>query len=442
MLFPIISKNKFLLLLLAVACCLTYCDPAKRAVGRPNPGKPNKPGKYEPIDTVRWTPNNGKPPIGNDRPNPGNQPPRPGETYHIAYLLPFLTAQAEGTTVPDKSELALQFYAGAKIALQKLSVEEGLNLVVDAFDTQANDADFQQLINTPKVDKAQLYIGPIRTSHVTTFANWAKQRRRILLSPESVSVDLTAQNPGFLQFNPSLRAHCAAITRYVRAHHKPENVTLVCKEKEADRLPYFQNANAALGGARFAEMIVPDATTTFTAADLKKYLRPGKTSIFILPTWASQDFVMAFLRTLKTVKGTGSVEVYGMPQWAGYESIEPEYLRDLNVHITQASFVDHQAADVKLFQQAFYEASGTLPNDDAFNGYDVTLFAGRMLKKYGLSFPERLANESFTGLQNKFVFGPVFTTTTPDAGFDRYDYLENTAVHILRFDKFGFVPAE
>jgi len=447
--FPELLKfGKRVLALLPIALCLLAlaCTPPKRVGGpvRPNqPGRPTDRKPQSPMDTIRWTPGNPKPPIKNNPTRPGEQPTyRPGDTYHLAFLLPFLTNQASGSTVPEKSRLAVQFYAGAKIALEQLSREGNINLVADVYDTQAEDADFQRLMTNSRLEKAQVFIGPVRASHITSFAAWAKVRRKIVVSPESPSTGLTTQNPDFIQINPSLPAHCATITQYIRQQNQPDAVTLVCKEKEADRLAYFQQANLVAGGTRFAELVVPDATTSFEKFDLRKYLRPGRTAVFVMPSWASQDFVMAFLRNLKAIKGSNRVEVYGMPQWQGFEAIEPEYLTALNVHISAAAYLDYSAPAIKTFQQSFYEATGTLPEEDGFNGYDVTMFTGKMLMQYGLSFPGRLQGQIFRGLRGDLRFAPVYTTTVPDDRTNQYDYLENTFVHILKFDKYGFVPVE
>lgn len=435
----ILSPFSFLLVPLLLACSPKAVPPT-----RPNqPGKPTaqRPNPNQPMDTIRWTsPANPKPPIGPNNTRPGQPTGGFGDTYTIGLLLPFLTNQATGNTVPDRSNLALQFYAGAKIALEEISKTESINLVVDVYDTQANDADFLQLMSNPRLSKADVFIGPVRNSHVEAFAKWTKQNRKILISPETPSADLTAQNPDFVQTNPSLRAHCEAIAQHILKTHRADAVTLVCKEKEADRLPYFQNANTS--GAAFAELKVPDATANFDKVDLKKHLKAGRTSVFILPTWASQDFVMAFFRRLKETKGAAKVEVYGMPQWENFEGIEPEYLTALNVHISSASHIDYAAQEVKDFQQKFYEATGTLPDDDAFNGYDVTLFTGKMLRRYGLSFPENLDREAFQGLHGEFRFSQIFGAGNLDDGYNRPDYWENTFVHILKFDKYGFVPVE
>ncbi len=436
--------------LLAVGLLAAFaCTAPRKTSGPIRPNQPAKPGttrptnQHEPMDTVRWTtPTNPKPPIKND-PNGARPGTGTGNSYHIAYLLPFLSSQAEGGVVPEKSRLAVQFYAGAKIALEQLSREEKINLVVDVYDTQSSDADFQKLMTDTRLEKASLFVGPVRNSHLSLFAEWAKQRRKILISPESSASELTKQNPDFIQIAPSLRSHCEGIVRYIRKTHRTDAVTLICKEKEADRLPYFQDANALVGGGgRFAELVLPDATASFSAIDLKKYMKPGRTSVFVLPTWASQDFVNGFLRKLRESKGANHVEVYGMPQWRSFESIEPEFFTANNVHITAASHVQYAAQDVKDFQQKFYDATGTIPDGDGFNGYDVTLFTGRMLARYGLSFPEQLSLENYRGLHGDFRFVPVYSPSSVDTGAKQPDYLENTFVHILKFGPSGFLPTE
>lgn len=438
-------QSRVTLFILLALGFLAACTAPRRAPAR-RFGKPTteRPGKNEPMDTVRWTqPNNPRPPIG----SPTN-PARPGgdysgQTFRLAVLLPFLTEQFSDGEVPEKSTLALQFYSGAKLALEQISKEEGLNLVVDVFDTHASDADFQALLGNPRLDRADVYLGPIRPSHVTMLAGRTKISRKPLLSPESPSMDLTNANPNFVQFNPSLRAHCVAITQQVRRTHRPDEVVLVCKEKERDRLPYFQTANSSLGGGQFQELVVPDATVSFDKVDLRKYLRAGRTTVFIVPSWASQDFVMGFLSALTAARGSSAVEVYGMPQWMNFENIEPDYWRNLDVHVSSAGFVDHKAPAVQAFEQKFYEAYGALPDDDAFNGYDVTLFMGKMLRRYGPYFPENLTREQFKGLRTRFQFSRIYGSGWVDTGSaNQYDYLENTFVHILKFDKYGFVPVD
>lgn len=436
-----------LILFFILGLGLTSCDPARRSSSTPRPNLPIKPNSSKPVpmDTLRWSQNQtGRPPISGNPVKPeAGTPPAPGETYHIAFLLPFLSDQMRGSEVPEKSRLGVQFYAGAKIALEQLSAEQNFNIVAHVWDTQGNDADFQKLMQNPVLEKYSVFIGPVRNSHLELFAPWTQKKRKILISPESPSSNITKQNPDFIQTNPSLRAHCGAIMQFIRQNHRSDAITLVAKQREADRLPYFQEANRAIaGGSALTELIVPDASPNFDKIDLKKYLRAGRTSVFVLPTWASQDYVMAFLRRLKEQKGSNRVEVYGMPQWRGYDTIDPEYWSSLNVHISSASWLDYSTQEIKDFQQKFYAATGTIPDEDGFNGYDVTLFTGKMLGRYGLSFPQRLDDAAIQTLRGSFLFSKIYAQSSVDDARNVPDYWENTFVHILKFEKFGFLPVE
>jgi hypothetical protein len=418
-----------------------------RSAQKPNKPNTGVPGK-KPVPVPSPVPPPIVPPDKKIDPVPANSGKK--DTYKIAILLPFLTSQYDGVSreVPEKSRLALQYYGGIQLAFNTISQKTGYpNLVVDVLDAPATDAEFALVMKNPKLTKAQVILGPLRSSQVAALAQQTKTTNQILLSPETPNSDLTTQNPGFIQANPSLRAHCARIVQYVRAERKipAEQVVLVCKQKEADRLPYFQDANRVLGGT-LKELVVPDNSFNFDKIDLKKYIKSGQTNVFIMPSWAGQDWVLAFLSRLKTTKGSNTVEVYGMPQWIDYEQIEPDLLQSLNVHITSASFIDRNRADVKDFEQQFYEQFGTIPDEDAFNGYDAAMLTADMLRKFGLSFPEKmsLAPSLMPSLSGGFYLRRVKNTGTPvDSGGPAvYEYVENIFVHILKFDHFRYSPPE
>ncbi len=266
-------------------------------------------------------------------------------------------------------------------------------------------------------------------------------KRKIIVSPESPNENLVAGNPGFLQLNPSLKTHCEAMLQFVRAKSPGAEIVLVARERETDRLAWIQNLNLRLGGSRFQELVLPDATTNMAKNDLKIYLKPGKKTVFLVPSFSSQDFVFAFFRQLKSQMGKNDVEVFGLPQWLDFENIEPEYFEKLKVHVTASSFIDFGAADVKTFSQIFYQNYGTIPADDAFNGYDTMIFTGKMLKKYGLSFPEKSVGQTWQGINSKIKMGKNFAdgNNNPDRSA-KPDYLENKFLRVLKFENLQFNP--
>jgi Periplasmic binding protein len=429
-------------ILLIISGLLVGCDAPKRAVPSPNRPKPTQPTR--PATT---TPNpNPTQPSGTPVPNAPTNPTtgnvtRP--TYRIALLMPFQTNMANSTSpVPEKSELSLQFYAGFQLALNDASLQPNTpNLVVDVLDAQSTDADFAVVMNDNRLAKAQVVIGPTKGTQVSTLAAQTKNNRQVHISPKSPNSELTTLHPGFVQLNPSLRTHCVTILQHLRSTLKytPAQIVLVAKEKERDRLSYFQDANTAMGGAALNEAIVPDAATNFDKIDLKRYIKAGQTTAFVMPSWAGQDWVVAFLARLKAIKGNNTVEVYGMPQWLEYEQIEPELLSSLNVHVTAATYIDRNDAATVAFEQRFYEQFGTIPDNDAFSGYDTGRWLSLMLSRHGLAFPEKSSEKS---MFETSMCGGFYLRRAGAVDAATFDYVENVFAHLLRFNGTAYIPVD
>lgn len=378
-----------------------------------------------------------------DLPSKGTKRP----VYRLAVVLPFLTDQEETDSPSSQRQFAVQFYAGMQLAFESMSIlaADYPQLVVDVLDTKGSEEAFEELLRNPRLNQAEVIIGPNRNAPLLKLANWAKANRKILISPQSPSSSLVEQYPGFVQLNPSLKTHCARVIQYLRKERGfgAEQLVLVGKEKEADRFSYFQEVNKALLGSPLKEIILPDQSANFEKIDFGNYCRYGKTTAFIMPSWAGQDWIVSFLSRLKRTKGTHTVEVYGMPQWLDYAQIEAELLRELNVHVTTASFIDHKEEQVRTFERSFVAKFGTLPEEEAFAGWDAAFFVAAMLQRYGLSFPEKAtaSPELFPTFRGGFYLRRNQTTSAPvdteaPAGFN---YSENIMVHILRFDQYDFI---
>ncbi|MGI9161007.1 MAG: hypothetical protein ACR2K1_14770 [Saprospiraceae bacterium] len=427
-------------LLLFFCALLLWCACALSRQSSGSKSKPPAPVERVRADTLRPQPRSPQPPSPSTPPAKTGEAPSRRDTfggpYRMALLLPFFSEQFNPAqpAIPDKARQALQFLAGAQIALQKTPVR----LAIEVVESPTDDAAFQTLLVSGRLDRAQIIVGPMRSSRVELVAAKTRAGRQILLSPTVPVSGLTTENPGFIQLNPSLRAHCAALIRYARAHLPPDQIVLVCKQKETDRLPYCQEANAALGGARLRELVLPDEGAAWKSANMADFLKKGKKTAFVVPSWASQDFIMSFFIELLRVKGAEEVEVYGMPQWENFEQIEPEYLRQLNVHISSSTWVDHARADTQEFETLFLQQSGTLPDDYAFHGYQAVKFAADMLARYGLDFPERLPDIAYPGLRGKMFFEKIRSEKNTETAGEVWDYLENTAVQILKFEQYGF----
>jgi ABC-type branched-subunit amino acid transport system substrate-binding protein len=90
-------------------------------------------------------------------------------------------------------------------------------------------------------------------------------------------------------------------------------------------------------------------------------------------------------------------------------------------------FVEKGKTDTEAFQKNYFNKYNALPSNYAFLGYDMMLFWGRILQKYGY-------NKVQTGLSIK-KYDEGFTTQ----GFDYRDHNDNQSVPILHYDNYKLV---
>lgn len=370
--------------------------------------------------------------------------------YNVAILIPFNTHRMniEGS-IHSSSLSAISFYEGVKMALDKLE-SEGMNMNVTVMDTKRSESEIDNLLNRSEMLNAHLIIGPYSSKPLTKVADFAKANQKMLISPVNTGGSITEDNPYFIQANPSLKSHCEAILKHALQSHAPDQIVLVCRNKqvEVNRLKYFQEANKEIAGTESAvpltEYII-DATLADEFGELENlptYINEDKETVFIVPSYSNETFISNFMRQLEISKGDNEVMIYGMPRWMEYDRIQYDYYERLNLHVSCANYADNENEEIKIFQKSFFDQYGTIPNDNAYKGYDITLYFGRQLKKYGLNMPYNIDAEFETHLSTRFEFDKIVDKrASMNEDFNKVDFVENKFVNILKFEDYHFKKA-
>ncbi|MFN7118011.1 MAG: ABC transporter substrate-binding protein [Saprospiraceae bacterium] len=394
-----------------------------------------------------------------DRPSTGTRPEEVGldprtqsrklTAYNVAVMLPFLTDRfsSANAALPQNSDWALNFYGGMRLAFEDLE-REGIKLNVSVLDTRASEAYTGQLTRSnADLRDAHLIIGPYRREEARVIAGFATTNDKTVVSPYTTSDSVTVNNPNYIQINPTLRTHCEAITRHARARFRPEQIVLVCRGREVERLQYFQEENARISGGRnvrrFREYVVPE-NQDVNSGQLLSLLQTD-TTVFLVPSWAPESFINSFLRKLDLAKRANQgVVVYGMPQWMQYETVDYELYERLNVHISNSTFLDPLSTATQVFRRRFFDRYGAVPKEEAYLGYDVTLFSGRMLHQYGTKFQYYLEQQPSTEmLLTRYEFERVVNLPPNAVNPENLPVqrFENKFVNILQFRDYQFKPA-
>ncbi len=363
------------------------------------------------------------------------------DAYNVSYLLPFYTDKyVEAGQFSEKSDWAINFYAGAKIAIDSLK-REGISLNVNVFDSKANETEVANLLKNKALQDADLIIGGETKANVTQLANFAKARGKVYISPYNTMDELVSENPQMVQISPSLQTHCEAIVKQLRSKSiNPDQVTILCRNKpsEMDAMQYLQNAIAAQsGGQKFREVIMGE---TVNDADIRAGLRgAGQATVFIVPIWTSETLIYTLLRKIESVRGKNDITVYGMPQWYNFATNGADAFEPLKVHITTANYTEKDTPWSLNFQRQYFKAFNNAPTAEAYLGYDLTLYMGRMAADYGTKFNKALVGSGEKTLHTGFFFEGItpYGTTSDYNQTSRYT---NKYVNILKFQGGYFQP--
>lgn len=414
------------------------------------------------MDTVQWKRDNSLPPMTSN-PDEYNKkeevevvtaPKNTGKldeslklnSYKIAVLLPFSAQRYNSSSaIPGSVESVLDFYGGMKMAVDQLQHED-VNLSISVLDTQKSSDVTKSLLNRSELLNADVIIGPTKKKSVAAVRRFALDNKKVMISPIYPSGSLATNNPYFVQVSPSLVSHCQAITQHVRKTYNTDQVVLIAKQgSEAKRFKYFQEANRnvsdATEGGKFKEYPIQNDLADFDEINFEELILPAETTVFVIPSWDDEKFISNFLRMLSIAKGKNEVVVYGMPQWMDFSNVDIDYYRRLNVHVSSSSFIDKNSVGAKDFRRDFYIKYGKIPLDDAFKGYDVLLYTGRMLKKHGDKFQQYLDREEEQYNHTKFSFETVMKAKRSPEDYS-INKFENKYVNILRFEDYQFKLAQ
>ncbi len=471
------SGNRILILVFLVILIFPSCDIFKPAqssskddiVLDPITGKRKKYNKktkkyelidvpIEKVDTVTWrTPTAGLPPvkaIPNSDASSTTTVETEGESipestnldvYNVGIFLPFLTSRSAGT-ISSKSKLALQFYAGVKMAISDLQ-NKNINLNVKVFDTNANPTKVNEILANPEMQSMNLILGPVKKKNVKIVAEFGKAFKIPVVSPISPSKNGT-KNPYLVQVNPSFKKHSQAIMRHILKDNDADQVVLLVRDtpKEKRRLKYFQDARFEIAKTTditpMKEMIVSSLSSEWTNVNFEGYLNTDKKTIFVIPSWDNEGFVNAMVRVLRIAKNTNELAVYGMPQWMKFKKISYDYFESLNVHLSSANYIDVENPKIISFRKRFFRLYDDIPTKYAYQGYDDMMFFGEMLQKHGTQFQVELDHESDENLHTQFHFTPAVGSDALDSETYDIDYYENEFVYILEFQDFHYQIAD
>jgi len=359
--------------------------------------------------------------------------------YNVVYLLPFMT-QGGGSNFENKnnSAWAIDFYSGAKLALEELVLAD-VSVNVHVIDSDITDEEIIKQLKRPELQKADLIIGPYKSSQARLVSDFVKDKNITVVSPYTASSKASSENANYIQVNPSILEHYIAICKHLHDHYNPAQIYILSKNAEADKnranqlKQYYGDISGTGIKTQLKEIVLPDYFNLTGKFPLDSIIQLNDPTVFVVPS-SDENFVQDVLRKLDRDRGGKNVVVIGMPQWQNFERLY-DYFNNLNVTISSHVLIDPHNQAVLAFKQKYFESTYRFPSMDSFSGYDISKFFISELIENGTFFQGTLDNVPYTGLITNFR---LKANISESQGHKIIDFFENKGINILEFKGLNF----
>lgn len=290
-----------------------------------------------------------------------------------------------------------EFYKGMLLGLNALRAE-GISANVQVMNSGGSEGKVREVINTGKLDKCDLVIGPVYAEAFAPMAQFAAQQHIAVVSPlGAVAED---ENPYVFEAAPAdERTYQHIFEQYGgRSGSISADANLVV-------IDHVEHADSAILSQIETNLGEKVSTLSFTGVRsqsqamnmrLNAALDKERLNIIYVPV-SRQDAVEGILSHLSSLNITGRyrIMVIGTPRWEWLSNLNLDLFYKLDVHYPASYHADRSHPAVEAFYREYLSAFNEVPTPYSFRGYDVIRYFGGALKHFGADMPNRIANQGY-----------------------------------------------
>lgn len=324
----------------------------------------------------------------------------------ISLVLPFgldkINVSTAMLTQIAKSNLALDYYLGFRMALDSVAVLQGGNFKLQVYDCSDDAKKNNALILKKELKNSDLIVGPVFPNSIKAFSMLSKSLKIPLVSPLAPSNPNTFNNPYLLTVNNTLNQHAFVAAAFIKNTLNPKKVLLI-RSGQADEFkyanPFKKGIDSLAKGLTFAEVGIK----AVGYQNISQYLSPTGLNVIVLPA-TNETFLETVFKELDKLSLTFKIAVIGHPNWEKATFLNIETLQRLNTYITSSYTIDYTSFETNAFVKHFRNNNSQEPSEFAFKGFDTGFYLAKLMVKEGKNYFFALDKNPHKGLHNQFNF--------------------------------------
>ncbi len=346
-------------------------------------------------------------------PNPENA------QYKIALFLP-LNLSTESNTknaedgnsaevISSSALIGAEFYEGFKMAADSLA-KEGLKAHLYVYDSAGDTNRINKLLLKPELKSTNLIIGPLFPVNSFRFAKFSKDNGIVMVSPLSNADKLLKENPFAINGMPSVKTQCLKMSEFLVDSFPSANI-LILTANSAKEIELANNFKQSVTNLLKARGNITTTLKVINHADIgvktvKESLSTSAKNVIIIPS-SEEAFISVILSNLKGLLSDYNITVCGLPTWQKFETVDADIFQDLNTHIFNAYYVNHNSEPIQKFRKQYKALYKTEPSEYVYHGFDAGYYYLKALMSFGPGFIEVLPELKFQVMHTNFDFERV-----------------------------------
>ncbi|UTW60838.1 LysM peptidoglycan-binding domain-containing protein [bacterium SCSIO 12741] len=365
--------------------------------------------------------------------------------YQITMMLPYYLdtndslelkrKPYEDEVIFSRSEIALQFYGGFKLALDSM-VRAGGQFDVMQFDTKFDPRSrstepVKEALMNAQLLNTDLFIGPLHRSNFMEVSKYAQEIKTPLVSPVPQKDEVLKDNPYAIKVHSSSAVQARFLREYAIQQKGKKNLILILNNYYKDRVIWEHFLGIPNGDTNqevYSRVLDNFKIVRFDQLDtsqLMPLMDDSLENLIVVPV-QSKSFVGRFLGDLNRYSSKYPISVLGMDRWSSFGYIDYRYLNNLKVHYPSNQYVDYSRIEVEKFVLDYRNTYDCEPNDWGFLGYDMGIYFLQQLMEQGTTFQANWPGEEYKGLSRNFRFEKYSTT----GGY------QNTGIRLIKMENY------
>ncbi|MFZ0283210.1 MAG: hypothetical protein WAL29_16285, partial [Bacteroidales bacterium] len=278
----------------------------------------------------------------------------------------------------------------------------GLDINLHVFDIKNDTIEITRLIQSGKLDRMDLIIGPVHSRNLSIVAGYADGLGIPVVSPVQLfNNSVLVNNPLLFIANSSLEVAQNLIAKKAGDYYN-DNIILVHSDTSntnfevaafKNRIIAELNARTMTGVINLKEMVFSSISEASNEpVHLSQYLLEKTGNVVII---ASEDapVMSEVIQEAHNLSRKFDMTVFGYPEMRLLKNIDPKFFFELGLMVYSPYWIDYTSPDVKQFCSDFLEKFHTQPSEMsyAWEGYDIAYYFLSGLSIHGkefLSHPE------------------------------------------------------